>query len=98
MAAIVMTLSVLEGHSPVACLFKSIFRICCASRGLSACVELLVKLCKQTDKQSDVTDHSTSYPSTGEEVTKLLKLYRDAAAVYTHLVTHLVGLTGVPSP
>jgi len=36
MAAIVMTLSVLEGHSPIASLFKCVFRICGTSRGPSA--------------------------------------------------------------
>jgi len=37
-----MTLSVLEGHFPIASLLKCVFRICGASRGSSASTELLV--------------------------------------------------------
>jgi len=41
-AAIVMTLSVLEGHSPIANLFSVIFRICGMLLGPSASAELVV--------------------------------------------------------
>jgi len=43
-AAIVMALSVTEGHSPIARLMKCDYRICGALRGPSASVELLVIL------------------------------------------------------
>jgi len=43
-AAIVMTLSVLEGHSSIACLSSMIFRIFGALCGPSASAELLVKI------------------------------------------------------
>jgi len=41
-AAIVMTLSVLEGNSYIAAFSSAIFRICGTSRGPSSSVELLV--------------------------------------------------------
>ena len=44
-AEIVMTLRVLEGHSPIASLSSVIFLICGMSRGLSAFAEHLVITC-----------------------------------------------------
>ena len=47
--AVVMIVSVLEGHSPIACLSSVIFRICGASRGPSPLAELLVDWPANTD-------------------------------------------------
>jgi len=41
-----MTLSVLEGHSPIASLFDAIFRICSALRATAVSAELLVALAR----------------------------------------------------